>query len=127
LRAAALRPVNHFAAQAATVLHNTDPLVALPQDLSVKALLGLADPDAVDWSRLRGIQYAGLAKASSKRILAHLIAAVATLGIFSSTVHPAFLGSWLALLSATLWYGARYEKFLIDADRRRMSRGVTVE
>jgi diguanylate cyclase (GGDEF)-like protein/PAS domain S-box-containing protein len=105
------------------VLHNTDPLVALPQDLSVKALLGLADPDAVDWSRLRGIQYAGLAKASSKRILAHLIAAVATLGIFSSTVHPAFLGSWLALLSATLWYGARYEKFLIDADRRRMSRG----
>jgi diguanylate cyclase (GGDEF)-like protein len=105
------------------VQHNPDPPVALPHDLSVKALLGLANPDDVDWARLRGIQYAGLGKVSRQRILAHLIAAMATVGVFVQTVNIVLLGAWVGVLAATLWYGARYEKGLIDADRRRMSRG----
>jgi diguanylate cyclase (GGDEF)-like protein/PAS domain S-box-containing protein len=105
------------------VQHNPDPPVALPHDLSVKALLGLANPDDVDWARLRGIQYAGLGKVSRQRIFAHLIAAIATVCVFVQTVNIVLLGAWVAVLAATLWYGARYERALIDADRRRMSRG----
>jgi diguanylate cyclase (GGDEF)-like protein/PAS domain S-box-containing protein len=99
------------------------PTVALPKELTVMAVLGLANSEDVDWARLRGIQYAGLGKVSGQRILAHLAAAVATIAVFAKTVPPAALGVWLAVLVGTLCYGARYEKGLIDADRRRMSRG----
>jgi diguanylate cyclase (GGDEF)-like protein/PAS domain S-box-containing protein len=105
------------------VQQNPASPVTLPHDLSVKAVLGLADPKDVDWARLRGIQYASLGKVSVRRILAHLVAALAMVGIFASTINFAVLGGWLALLGTTLWYGARYEKSLIDADRRSMSRG----
>jgi diguanylate cyclase (GGDEF)-like protein/PAS domain S-box-containing protein len=105
------------------VQQNPASPVTLPHDLSVKAVLGLADPKDVDWARLRGIQYASLGKVSVRRILSHLVAALAMVGIFASTINFAVLAGWLALLGTTLWYGARYEKSLIDADRRSMSRG----
>jgi len=105
------------------VQQDTHLPVALRQDLTVKAVLGLANADDVDWLRLRGIQYASLGKVSRKRILAHLIAAMATLGVFARTIELPYLVGWVGFLVATLWYGARHEQSLIDADRRRMSRG----
>ncbi len=86
------------------------------------AVLGLSDPSDGDWARLRGLQYASLTKVTLARTLANGIAAVAVAGLSLGTVNAFLLIGWMALLGSTLWYGARLDKSLSDADRRRMSR-----
>ncbi len=95
---------------------------ALPKNLPVMAVLGLADPVDGDWGRMRGLQYSGLAKVTLTRSLAHGIAALGVIRLYYDSIHIALLLGWLALLAATLFYGARYDRSLGDADRRRMSR-----
>ena len=86
------------------------------------AVLGLADPGDGDWARLRGLQYSSLARVSRLRIAANLIAALAVVWLYISALHPAFLAAWFAMLCGSLWYTAKSDKALADADRRRMSR-----
>ncbi len=86
------------------------------------AVLGLADPGDGDWARLRGLQYSSLARVSRLRIAANLIAALAVVWVYFSALHPAFLAVWFAALCGSLWYTAKSDKALADADRRRMSR-----
>jgi len=90
--------------------------------LPVLAVLGLADPGDGDWSRLRGLQYSSLATATVARLVAHGLAAIATAGLLIGKVHILFVLLWLGALGATLYYGAKIDTSLVDADRRRMSR-----
>lgn len=85
-------------------------------------MLGLTDPGDGDWTRLRGLQYSSLATATLARLLAHGLAAVATAGLLVGKVHVLFIAVWFVALAATLFYGARIDASLVDADRRRMSR-----
>jgi diguanylate cyclase (GGDEF)-like protein/PAS domain S-box-containing protein len=85
-------------------------------------VLGLSDPNNGDWARLRGLQYSGLAKVCRQRILAHIIAAIATLLIFAQTINVFVLAGWLVALGGTLYYGTKFDQSLSDVDRRRMSR-----
>jgi diguanylate cyclase (GGDEF)-like protein/PAS domain S-box-containing protein len=101
---------------------NPSTALSLPAHLSIRAVLGLTDPDNGDWARLRGLQYSGLARVSRERILAHIIAAIATILIFAATINVFVLGGWLAALGGTLYYGAKFDQTLGDVDRRRMSR-----
>ena len=86
------------------------------------AVLGLTDPGDGDWARLRGLQYSSLARVSRMRIATNLVAAVAVVWLYHAVLHPAALGAWFAVLCGTLWYSAKSDKALADADRRRMSR-----
>ena len=86
------------------------------------AVLGLADPEDGDWARLRGLQYSSLAKVTQVRIFAHAIAALGVVRLCFGSIHIAALLGWVAVLGATLYYGARIDKTLGDADKRRMSR-----
>jgi diguanylate cyclase (GGDEF)-like protein/PAS domain S-box-containing protein len=95
---------------------------SLPHELSVRAVLGLTDPDNGDWARLRGLQYSGLAKVVKQRIAAHLVAALAVIAIFRADINIVVLGGWLVALAGTLFYGAKFDQSLSDVDRRRMSR-----
>ena len=101
---------------------NPSTAPSLPDDLSLRAVLGLTDPNNGDWARLRGLQYSGLAKVTRQRILAHIIAAIATVLIFAETINVLVLGGWLVALGGTLYYGAKFDESLSDVDRRRMSR-----
>jgi len=101
---------------------NPSTALALPEDLSVRAVLGLTDPNNGDWARLRGLQYSGLARVSRRRILAHIVAAIATILIFAQTINVFVLAGWFVALAGTLYYGAKFDNSLGDADRRRMSR-----
>ena len=85
-------------------------------------MLGLTDPGDGDWARLRGLQYSSLATATVTRLAAHGLAAIATAGLLLDKVHILVIGLWLAVLTASLYYGARIDASLVDADRRRMSR-----
>jgi diguanylate cyclase (GGDEF)-like protein/PAS domain S-box-containing protein len=86
------------------------------------AVLGLADSEDGDWARLRGLQYAGLARISNLRLVVHIIAGLAVAKLFYPTVHVGLLVGWLAVLGVTLAFGTIHDRSLVDADRRRMSR-----
>ncbi|MCX7285327.1 MAG: EAL domain-containing protein [Novosphingobium sp.] len=95
---------------------------ARTQKLPILAVIGLQDPADGDWGRLRGLQYSSLARSTFSRLLGHAIAGLLVLQTYATIVHPAILVGWLALLVGTLVYGARYDRSLLDADRRRVSR-----
>ncbi len=86
------------------------------------AVLGLANPGDADWARLRGLQYSNLARVTKARILAQAVAGLGVCWLYLGNVHFALLLGWLGLLGSTLYHGAKVDKTLSDADRRRMSR-----
>jgi len=98
-----------------------NPVAALPRDLPTRAVLGLSSPDDGDWARLRGLQYSHLAKVSVPRLIAHLVAAVIVAWTYYGKVNEFVLGGWVVALCATLYYCARFDFSLGDADRRRMT------
>ena len=97
----------------------------LPKELPALAVLGLTDPAGGDWVRLRGLQYAGLAKASGARAALHLLAAAATIVLLIGQIGAVALGIWLALLGALLLHAMRADRQLADADHRLMGRDET--
>jgi diguanylate cyclase (GGDEF)-like protein len=104
------------------VQQESSAISPLPKDLPVLAVLGLTDPGDGDWARLRGLQYSSLATATVTRMLTHGLAAVAAAGLLLGQVHFIAIFAWLAALAGTLYFGARIDASLVDADRRRMSR-----
>lgn len=86
------------------------------------AVLGLVSPGDADWSRLRGLQYANLARVTVARVLAQVIAAFGVVWLYLGTIHWALMLAWITLLGATLYHGVMVDKTLRDADQRRMSR-----
>ncbi len=85
-------------------------------------VLGLSESEDGDWARLRGLQYAGLARVSNLRMVAHAIAGLAVAKLYYGSVHIGLLLGWLVILGGTLAYGVNHDRSLSDADRRRMSR-----
>ena len=104
------------------VKHSRAPSTPLPENLPALAVLGLTTPADGDWVRLRGLQYSGLAQASTARIVAHSIAAVATVILLAGKLSVFLLAAWLLLLAATLLHAAQCDRMVADADRRHMSR-----
>jgi diguanylate cyclase (GGDEF)-like protein/PAS domain S-box-containing protein len=101
--------------------NNPEP-ASLPKDLPVLAVLGLIDPSEGDWARLRGLQYASLARVTVARMIAHGIAALAAMHIYYGVINVFGLLGWGTLLAGVLYYGAKFDHSLGDADRRRMTR-----
>ncbi len=100
---------------------NAQHTLSLPRELPVMAVLGLNDTGDGDWARLRGLQYASLNKVTMIRIFAHCIGALGVVRLYYSIVHPVAMIGWLLALGASLFYGARIDKALADADRRRIA------
>jgi diguanylate cyclase (GGDEF)-like protein/PAS domain S-box-containing protein len=94
----------------------------LPRDLPTLAVLGLSNPDDGDWGRLRGLQYASLARMGGVRLAFHAMAGTIVALTYFSTVAAWMLAGWALLLGAALYHGMRVDRSLGDADRRRMSR-----
>lgn len=98
---------------------------ALPKELPVVAILGFKDTCDGDWARLRGFQYACLARATTARLATQIAAIVAVCALLLGRVHPVAIVIWAALASAGIWWGTQVERQLTDADRRRLSRDET--
>jgi diguanylate cyclase (GGDEF)-like protein/PAS domain S-box-containing protein len=89
--------------------------------MPVLAVLGLSDPADVDWARLRGFQYAGLAKVRLGRLLAQAVAALATVRLFTPGIIPLILAVWLVIVMVSAFFCANSDMALADTDRRRIS------
>jgi diguanylate cyclase (GGDEF)-like protein len=88
----------------------------------VLAVLGITDPGEGDWARLRGMQYSSLARASIARSVIHSVAGLTAAHLVFGQVNLLAIMAWLLSLAFTLFYSARIDASLVDADRRRMSR-----
>ena len=103
--------------------HLDTQTVSLPRNLPAMSVLGLSDEGDGDWARLRGMQFASLARMTMPRLLANGVVALAVAGLFvAAGIHVALVAGWLLVLGAALFHGARFERLLRDADRRPMSR-----
>ncbi|WP_298284651.1 bifunctional diguanylate cyclase/phosphodiesterase [Novosphingobium sp.] len=100
----------------------TLPAETRADKLPVLAVIGLREPAEGDWGRLRGLQYSSLARSTFARLFGHALAGLLVIQTYAYLVNPAILVGWMTLLIGTLIYGARYDRSLIDADRRRVSR-----
>lgn len=85
-------------------------------------MIGLRDPAEGDWGRLRGLQFSSLARLTFARLLGHGMAALLVLQTYRLSIHPALLVGWMALLVGILISSVRFDRSMIDADRRRVSR-----
>ncbi|MFA7587279.1 MAG: EAL domain-containing protein [Novosphingobium sp.] len=85
------------------------------------AVLGLSDPPQGDWGRLRGMQYSNLFQTLNLRLLSHVVAALVVSAICATQLHPALIAPWILLVAAALVHGARSDRKLGNAERRRMS------
>ena len=99
---------------------NPEPAL-LPNDLPIAALLGLREPKHGDWSRLRGIQFAGLAKASAPILGCQILAGLATAHIMHPVIGLAPLILWLVVLAGLLFSGFQRDLGFADTDRREFA------
>jgi len=100
-----------------------DPSAAsLPKELPLLAVLGLTDPVDGDWGRVRGLQYASLARVTVTRVFAHGVAALLVCGLLYGQTTSLALVAWLLTVGGSLYYSRRYDALLMDGDRRRVSR-----
>ncbi|HKT84511.1 MAG TPA: EAL domain-containing protein [Novosphingobium sp.] len=95
---------------------------ALPKELPIPAVLGLTDPEEGDWGRLRGIQYSCLGHSIFSRVATQAAAILAASVLLLVKVNFLLVLGWAAVAGLTLWRGARIDRLLVDADRRRISR-----
>ena len=106
----------------ARVTQNQTTSASLPRDLPVMAVLGLNEAGDADWARLRGLQYSSLSNVTRLRVIAHVVAAVGVARLYYDTVSIFIVLAWVAALGASLFYSAKTDQSLADADRRRLSR-----
>jgi len=93
---------------------------ALPLRLPWLAVLGLTDPVDADWGRLRSLQFAGLARLTVPRLLAHGLSALLMMQVLHANVATALGVGWLCLLGATVAVTAVLDRRLCPADQHRV-------
>lgn len=86
------------------------------------AVLGLIDPDNGDWQYLRGIQYGGIGRRIGVRFGGNLVGTAFCIVCLAGVVSPVWFVPWVAGMLAALVYGARWDRSMIDAERRVMAR-----
>jgi diguanylate cyclase (GGDEF)-like protein/PAS domain S-box-containing protein len=94
---------------------------SIPTELSIMAVLGIADGKDAEYLRIRGMQYASLSQGTYARIAVQGLAGIAVATLLMGAIPTAVIIAWLVLLGFSLYYLARIDRSLIDADRRRMS------
>lgn len=100
---------------------NRKAATALSGELSAWTVLGLAGRGTQDWARLRGFQYAQLAKAVRTRLLTQALAALVVVALYAPMLGWAPLSIWLVMLCASLIFMTMGDRSLSNAERRRVN------
>lgn len=93
-----------------------------PAALPVAAVLGLKDPGQHDWSRLRGFQYAEVARLAHIRAASQVALAICATLVLLGSVSALWMALWGIAHIAVQVRGAIIDRSLLDADRRRLNR-----
>ncbi len=101
---------------------NRHDLPALPDHVPALALLGLVDPDDVDWSRIRALQYGKMAQGITLRLVMQIVGAVLAIWAYMGSVSHIALAAWALALFGVQYYAAQCEYTLANVDKRQMRR-----
>lgn len=103
----------------------SDPLTPsnqpIARNLSSLAVLGLARKSDRDWARLRGVQYAGLARLTFQRAFAHSLLAVFVARIYLEAAPTGLVLAWMAAMALLNIQSARLDRSLADTEKRKIS------
>ncbi len=91
-------------------------------ELSIAAVLGLADKGAIDWSRFHGLDQEKLAKLSFYRLYGTALLTLIIAMIYTPKVGAVWMGLWLALQLGVQIYSLRLERELANPDRKRLGK-----
>jgi diguanylate cyclase (GGDEF)-like protein/PAS domain S-box-containing protein len=91
------------------------------------AILGLNDRGETDWTRMRGMQYAGLAHVTFYRAYANAIMAMFAVRLFMDSISFLWLILWMAGIAAVQYRGAKLDRAMLDADRRTIKRDEIIQ
>ncbi|MEP3420319.1 MAG: EAL domain-containing protein [Erythrobacter sp.] len=94
---------------------------SIEQTLPILAVLGLSSKGDIDWARLRGLQYAALAKLTFNRAYVHALLSVFVAQMYLASAGPIWVGGWMATLAFVHIRGAMVERRLADAEHRPVS------
>ena len=83
---------------------------SIPTELSILAVLGIADGMDAEYLRIRGLQYASLSQGTHARIAVQGIAGIAAGSLLLGTIPIAAIAAWLILLGFSLCYLARIDR-----------------
>jgi len=100
---------------------------ALGKSLPIAAVLGLSNEGSVDWSHVRGLQYAALAKLAFFRVYSHAVMSVFVAQIYLATVDPLWIVVWMAALVGVQVHGAKVDRGLVNSEHQRVTNGQFLE
>ncbi len=100
---------------------------ALADSLPIVAVLGLSDEGEIDWSRLRGLQYAALAKRTFYRVYSHAVMSLFVAQIYLGTVGAAWVAVWIAALLMVQIRGAKLDREFSESGRVEVSSAQFLE
>ncbi len=95
----------------------------LPRDIPLSVLLGLTDPEGVDWGRIRALQFNGLHQHSWLKIVSAIVCGLLTVQLGIGQVNILFLGLWLAALCALYLYSHVLLRKQSSWQRKSIDRG----
>ncbi|MGI9360132.1 MAG: hypothetical protein ACR2O7_00945, partial [Parasphingorhabdus sp.] len=76
----------------------------LPQEIPLRVLLGIGDPEGIDWGRIRVFQYEGVYEHGFFRMFGASICVLIAVQSSVSLVNGWLLGAWALALWATYIY-----------------------
>lgn len=87
-----------------------------------RALLGLAGPFDENWEKVRWLQMAPLSRLALTRLVIHVMAVMAVLGIYHQAVPLPMLAGWAMLAGGLAAFNLRVDHGLTEVERARITR-----
>ncbi|WP_339825263.1 EAL domain-containing protein [uncultured Parasphingorhabdus sp.] len=97
----------------------------LPREIPLSVLLGLTDPEGVEWGRIRALQFNGIHQHSFLKIISAIVCGLLTLQWGAGLINSLYLGLWLTALCGLYVYSHILYRKQSTWQRRSIDRGET--
>ncbi len=94
----------------------------LPREIPLSVLLGLADPEGVDWGRIRALQFQGMLQHGLIRLIASIVCGVLAVQFGIGLVNPFLLGLWMIAVCGLYGYSYVHTKRQAAWQRKSVTR-----
>ena len=97
----------------------------LPRDIPLSVLLGLSNPEGVDWGRIRALQFNGIQQHGLLKIIAAIVCGLLALQWGIGQINMMFLGLWFSALAMLSIYSHLWSRKKLAWQRKTVDRAET--
>ncbi|VAV86988.1 hypothetical protein MNBD_ALPHA04-324, partial [hydrothermal vent metagenome] len=94
----------------------------LPREIPLSVLLGLTDPEGVDWGRIRALQFQGMLQHGLIRLIASIVCGVLAVQFGIGNINPYLLGIWMIAVCGLYGYSYVHTKRQAAWQRKSVTR-----